>query len=155
MRAIIALNDLAFGQTDEGQIAETLEADGDVLLSLIAESDDQEIFGHILFFGIELQAAMMGGKIAGLGPMSVKPELQKSGIGSALIRAGLKQLKQDGVHRVFVLGHKDYYPKFGFSVDATAGFAAPWGGPYFMALELNPGGPDFGQLGYPSAFFES
>ena len=152
LAAVMALNEAAFGQSDEGEIVETLHEDGDNLLSLVAVKGD-DICGHIQFFPIDLQGPT-GGQIAGLGPMSVHPNEQKSGIGGQLIQTGLNQLKQDGVHYVFVLGHPEYYPKFGFSVDATAGFAAPWGGPAFMAIELNPDGPQFGQLHYPAAFQE-
>lgn len=147
---ILSLNDLAFGQEDESGIVQTLEDDGDSLLSLVADADGR-IVGHIQFFPIECLSTEQG-QFAGLGPMSVAPDLQKSGIGSALIEAGLERLKQDGIQRVFVLGHKEYYPRFGFSVDETAGFASPWGGPYFMATVLGSGGPSFGELHYPAAF---
>lgn len=149
--AIVSLNDMAFGQTDEGRIVESLEYEGDNLLSLVAEQDGN-IVGHVQFFPIECLFASTPAQFAGLGPMSVSPELQKSGIGSELIREGLAQLKTAGFQRVFVLGHKEYYPRFGFSVDETAGFGSPWGGPYFMAIVLNSGGPAFGELQYPEAF---
>lgn len=152
LAAIIALNDLAFEQADEGQIVETLIDDGDDLLSLVAVEPAGEIMGHIQFFPIDCVPAMGEVKFAGLGPMSVHPKCQKDGIGSALIKEGLERVKAQGVQRVFVLGHKDYYPRFGFDVAETAGFAAPWGGPYFMAIELNSGGPISGQLLYPDAF---
>ena len=87
--------------------------------------------------------------------MSVDPDFQGAGIGGELIGAGLKEVKAQGIQKVFVLGHADYYPRFGFSVDETAGMAAPWGGPHFMAIELNPGSPPLAELHYPSAFFES
>lgn len=150
-QAIVSLNDAAFGQADEGRIVESLEYEGDNLLSLVAERDGA-IVGHIQFFPIECLFASEPAHFAGLGPMSVAPDAQNSGIGSALINEGLSRLKSDGVQRVFVLGHKDYYPRFGFSVDETAGFGAPWGGPYFMAIVLNSGGPAFGELSYPDAF---
>ena len=151
--AICTLNDLAFGGPDEGRIVEALDDDGDTLLSLIAKTPDDQVIGHIQFFEIGLIGPGPA-QIAGLGPMSVRPDIQRSGIGSVLVQYGLDSLARHGAHRVFVLGHPDYYPRFGFSVDATAGFAAPWGGPAFMAIELNAGGPGFGQLQYPAAFSE-
>lgn len=151
--SIKALNDLAFGGRDESHIVQTLHDDGDGLLSLIATTSSHDIIGHIQFFEIAL-IGPKSGRIAGLGPMCVAPNYQKSGIGSKLVAYGLQSLAQQGAHRIFVLGHADYYPKFGFSVDATAGFAAPWGGPAFMAIELNGGGPEFGELQYPAAFSE-
>lgn len=149
---IISLNDAAFEGPDEGRIVETLVEDDASLLSLVAEAQDQTIIGHIQFFPIEVINTTEHSDFAGLGPMSVHPDWQRRGIGSALIRDGLSRLTTLGIQRVFVLGHPDYYPKFGFSVDLTAGFAAPWGGPAFMAIRLNPGGPDFGELVYPEAF---
>ncbi|MAK60318.1 MAG: GNAT family N-acetyltransferase [Ponticaulis sp.] len=149
---ITCLNDLAFGQPDEGELVHVLIEDGDDLLSLVATTPTGEIIGHIQFFPIDCVPASETVKFAGLGPMSVHPRCQKAGIGGTLITEGLAQMKAKGIQRVFVLGHKDYYPKFGFDVAETAGYAAPWGGPYFMALTLNPGGPEAGQLIYPDAF---
>ena len=152
LTAIISLTDDAFGQPDEGRIVDCLHEDGESLLSLVAVIDGN-IAGHIQFFSIDTISATPA-RFAGLGPMSVTSGLQKTGIDSALIQAGLEKLKADGIQRVFVLGHKDYYPKFGFSVSETAGMSAPWGGPYFMAIVLNAGGPDMAGLQYPAAFFE-
>lgn len=153
LAAIQALNTLAFGGPEESRIVESLLFDGDDLLSLVAVADNDAIVGHIQFFPIDVRGNEPG-QFAGLGPMCVHPDHQKSGIGGNLIRSGLTQLKTRGIQKVFVLGHPEYYPKFGFSVDHTAGFAAAWGGPAFMAIELNSGGPDFGELVYPQAFSE-
>ena len=154
LSAILSVNDAAFGQADEGHIVETLHDDDDSLLSLVAVNAAGAIVGHIQFFPIEVEFTDQPARFAGLGPMSVTPDLQKTGIGTELIRQGLGRLRSDGVQKVFVLGHTSYYPKFGFSVDETAGFSAPWGGPYFMAIRLNSGGPEFGELSYPAAFAE-
>ena len=150
--AIITVNDEAFGQADEGKIVALLHENDEALLSLIAELDER-IVGHIQFFPIDA-IGPGAAQFAGLGPMSVHPDFQKTGIGGELIGAGLKEVKTLGYQKVFVLGHADYYPRFGFSVDETAGMSAPWGGPHFMAVELNPGSPPLAELHYPSAFFE-
>ena len=155
LSAIIALNDLAFEGEDEGRIVETLWEDDHSLLSLVAETAEGEIIGHIQYFTIDLMMATEPASFAGLGPMSVHPDRQKTGVGAALIEASLKALKEAGIQKVFVLGHPDYYPKFGFDVAETAAFSAPWGGPAFMAKRLNSGGPEFGELVYPPAFTES
>ncbi len=153
--AIRELNDLAFGGPDEGRIVETLMIEDESLLSLVAATPNGRIIGHIQFFPIDVINTAEAARFAGLGPMSVHPEHQESGIGSALINNGLAELKTIGIQKVFVLGHLEYYPRFGFSHDETAGFAAAWGGPHFMAIRLNAGGPAFGELVYPSAFFET
>lgn len=152
MNAVAALSDAAFGLAfnshDESRLIRQLHADGDSLVSLVAENDSG-LVGHIEFFRILIDAKPVG---VGLGPMSAKPGLQKSGIGSYLIRTGLEQLDDLGETTVFVLGHANYYPKFGFAPETARPFTAPWSGPHFMAIRLAPGGPDSGSLSYPKAF---
>lgn len=149
MDAIAALNDAAFGGPDEARIIRQLHADGDSLVSLVAENEGG-IAGHIEFFRILIDGRPTG---AGLGPMSAKPGLQKTGIGSYLVRTGLEALDDLGETLVFVLGHDTYYPKFGFAAETAKPFMAPWSGPHFMALRLAPGGPQSGKLIYPKAFY--
>ena len=76
---------------------------------------------------------------AALAPVSVLPALQRQGIGSALIRAGNARCAEIGCAAIIVLGHQDYYPKFGFSAATAESLEAPFSGPHFMALELRPG----------------
>lgn len=146
--AVLDLNIRAFGRPDEAQIIEQMQKDGDIVLQLVAEMDEQ-IVGHILFY-----AMGVFGKIGalGLGPMSVDPWVQKEGIGSELVETGLKVLREGGVSIVFVLGHEWFYPKFGFSVEQAAEFQTPLKGPHFMALRLRPGPPMSGRLIFPAAF---
>lgn len=148
MDAVAAVNEAAFGGPDEGRITRALHADGDSVLSLVA-TGNIEIVAHIEFFRIRIDDAPVG---VGLGPMSVLPEFQNTGIGARLIRLGLTALEGAGETIVFVLGHDTYYPKFGFSEAAAKPFSAPWSGPHFMALQLGPGGPASGKLTYPNAF---
>ena len=146
--AIAALNNAAFGGPDEARIVRQLQADGDSLLSLVAETD-KGLVGHIEFFRILIDGKPTG---AGLGPMSAKPGRQRAGIGSYLIRTGLDELDMLGETLVFVLGHDTYYPRFGFAADTAKPFTAPWSGPHFMTVRLAPGGPASGTLTYPRAF---
>lgn len=146
--AIAALNDLAFGTPDETQIVAQLAADGDSLASLVAHND-REILGHIQFFRILID----GKDIAvGLGPMSVLPDRQRSGIGGGLIRFGLTLMEGMGRSPVFVLGHPDYYPRFGFEAATAEAFTASWSGSAFMAKRLGEATPTQGALTYPAAF---
>lgn len=149
MDAIAALNTSAFGGPDEARITRQLHADGDSLVSLVAVADDESIVGHIEFFRILIDGQPVA---AGLGPMSAKPGLQKSGIGSYLVRTGLEELDDLGETLVFVLGHTEYYPRFGFADETAKPFTAPWSGPHFMALRLTEGGLASGTLTYPKAF---
>ena len=146
--AITALNDLAFGTPEEAQIVTRLAQDGDGLASLVAHND-REILGHIQFFRVLVD----GDDVAcGLGPVSALPDVQRQGIGSGLIRFGLTLMEGAGRSHCFLLGHKDYYPRFGFSADLAADFGGPWSGPNFMAIQLGTGGPSRGDLTYPAAF---
>ncbi len=152
MDAMAALNDEAFGlafkSKDKSRIVRQLHADGDSLLSLVA-LENEAVIGHIQFFRILIDGAPLG---AGLGPMCAKPGLQKTGIGSGLVRLGLTALEGAGETTVFVLGHPAYYPKFGFTPEAVQPFACRWSGPHFMARRLAEGGPASGALTYPAAF---
>jgi putative acetyltransferase len=147
--AVSELNSLAFNGSEEAAIVRRLPADQDSLLSLVAHRD-HDLVAHIEFFRI-----LIDGKPAavGLGPdeREARP-CRGGGIGSGLIRMGLIPLEARAETIVFVLGHPDYYPKFGFSAAAAAPFSAPWSGPAFMAKAINPGAPEAGELTYPAAF---
>ncbi len=146
--AIEALNLAAFGGPDEAGIITRLAADGDSLYSLVAHND-REILGHIQFFRIAVDGDDVA---AGLGPMAVLPQFQKSGIGSGLVKLGLTLMQGSGRGLVFVLGHPAYYPRFGFSPETAQDFTAPWSGPAFMALRFGDHGRQGGKLAYPAAF---
>lgn len=146
--AILSLNASAFGRRDEADIVVRLEDGGDALLQLVAVMEG-DVVGHILFYAIRIDGRVCA---AGLGPMSVNPWAQRSGIGTALVHYGLRTLQDGGVCVVFVLGHEAYYPRFGFSELAAAPFSAPWKGPHFMAVRLRHGPPVAGRLEFPAAF---
>jgi putative acetyltransferase len=141
--AIQAVNRQAFGQADEAVLVDALRDGGFAVASLVAE-DAGRIVGHILFSRLPVAA---GGRIvegAALAPMAVMPDRQREGIGSALVRAGLVACRAAGIAAVVVLGHPDYYPRFGFSARAARGLRPPFpdAGDAFMALELMPGALD-------------
>ncbi|MFN3212879.1 MAG: GNAT family N-acetyltransferase [Henriciella sp.] len=145
---ITELTDAAFGTPEEAQIITQLAADGDSLASLVAHND-REILGHIQFFKVWVD----GEDIAcGLGPVSARPDVQRRGIGAGLIRFGLTLMEGAERSHCFLLGHKEYYPRFGFSAELAAQFSGPWSGPHFMAKSLTATGPSGGALTYPAAF---
>ena len=154
--AIREVNEHAFGRRDEADLVDRLRADGEVVASLVVlQSQAQEIVGHIPFgrLPIELGDRVIAG--AALAPMAVRPHLQRRGIGTALVRAGLERCRERAVEAVIVLGHSDYYPRFGFSSILAQKLQAPFSGPAFMALELSPGAlARGGRVRYPSAFTE-
>ena len=107
-------------------------------LSLVA-TIDKHVVGHILFTPITIEPAR-NCPIAGLAPMAVRPEHQRAGIGGQLIRAGLKECRRSGYSAVVVLGHPEYYPRFGFVPAHTFGLTCEFPSPpeAFMAIELEP-----------------
>lgn len=146
--AIAELNTRAFGQEDEARIIRQLEADGDVIIQLVAEMEGR-IVGHILFYSLGVRGRL---GCAGLGPMSVDPWVQKEGVGRQLVTQGLAMLHEAGCAIVFVLGHDWFYPKFGFTVEATEPFQSRYKGPHLFAVRLRGGPPMSGELIFPAAF---
>ncbi|SDZ11999.1 Acetyltransferase (GNAT) family protein [Bacillus sp. 166amftsu] len=75
---------------------------------------DKEIIGHVLLSKIKIVNGDKSVDSLALAPVSVAPDYQKKGIGSLLISNVLREAKELGYHSIIVLGHKEYYPKFGF-----------------------------------------
>ncbi|MBJ7439134.1 MAG: N-acetyltransferase [Sphingopyxis sp.] len=142
-----------FGYQGEAGLVRMIEAEGDTLVSLVAERD-RAIVGHVLFSRMDVEADGAALSGAGLAPVSVIPERQGRGIGDALIRAGLDALREQRVTISFVLGHQSYYPRFGYSADLAARFASPFAGPHFMAMMLDSDAawPLGGRADYAPAF---
>ncbi len=151
--AIREINELAFGTPEEVELVDRLRSDGLVLASLVA-CDGGEVVGHILFSELPIETAGRRIRGAALAPMAVRPDRQRQGLGSALVRRGLEACRALGVEAVVVLGHPAYYPRFGFSAETARHLEAPFSGPAFMALELTPGVLDgvSGRVRYPPPF---
>ncbi|VEF47566.1 N-acetyltransferase GCN5 [Bacillus freudenreichii] len=127
-------------------------------LSLVAIDKDKEIVGYILLSKVTIVKDDKTVDSLALAPVSVTPEHQKRGIGSQLIHAALKRAKEIGYHSVIVLGHSDYYPKFGFKQARLWNIQAPFDVPddVFMALELTENSLENveGVVHYSNAFLE-
>jgi putative acetyltransferase len=151
--AVRSLNEAAFGRQDEADLVDRLRDEGAVLASFVAELE-KRIVGHILFSRMLIETASGPISAVALAPMAVLPEHQRRGVGGQLIRHGLDWLRQRGEHVVIVLGHPDYYSRFGFSSDRARSLASPFPPEAFMALELLPGALDGirGSVRYPDAF---
>ena len=118
------------------------------VVSLLAMDGDEAI-GHILFTRARLESDPSR-PVYILAPLAVVPGRQKQGVGGSLIRQGLQRLSDAGVDLVFVLGHPDYYPRFGFKPARPLGFEAPYPieerhADAWMMQELTPGA--IGQTG--------
>ncbi len=142
-----------YGHQGEAELVRMIEADGDALASLVAQRGG-EIVGHVLFSRMDVEADGRAVAAAGLAPVSVAPDSQGQGVGDALIRAGLDMLRKQGVAMSFVLGHENYYPRFGYSPELAARFVSPFSGPRFMAMMLDSAAewPQGGRADYAPAF---
>ena len=133
------INEKAFGQPAEANLVDTLRTACPNALSLVALWDGQ-VVGHILFTPVNIQTAKGAIQGMGLAPMAVVPERQRQGVGSQLVEAGLKALRQRACPYVIVLGHPEYYPRFGFVPASRYGLACQWEGvpdDAFMVLLLD------------------
>lgn len=134
---IRALNKLVF--TDrEWDLVDLLRERGRNIVSLVAVAGEN-IVGHILFTEVTTRppSAWRG---VGLAPLAVHPDFQKQGIGTRLSREGLARCAALGYDFAVVLGHPDYYPRFGFQKASQYGLGNSYGvDEAFMALEFHPG----------------
>src|SRR5688500_3348129 len=106
--AIRRVNDDAFGQPDESRIVDAVRAAGHAVISLVAV-EGTRIVGHILFTPLSMETAASAPRASGLGPMAVSPELQRQGVGSTLVEAGLEECRRLGYEVVVVIGHPEFY----------------------------------------------
>ena len=149
IEAIRKVNLEAFGQVVEADIVDALRESCEDLLSLVAVHDGK-VCGHILFSPVTIDGGVVGitriktssgnhpwlgqvegGEVAGMGlaPLAVLPDLQRKGIGSLLVRAGIDALRDRGCPFVILLGHPEYYPRFGFDRASLYGIRCQWDGP--------------------------
>ena len=103
----------AFGRESEAELVEKLRNRGMLVVSLVALSDRQ-VVGHIAFSPVTVQSEDSSFQAIALGSVGVLPEYQRKGIGSQLVRKGLEECHSLGHEIVVVVGHPDYYPRFGF-----------------------------------------
>lgn len=137
--AVHAINAAAFPTVAEADLVNALREKASPIVSLVAE-DAGSLIGHILFSPVTL-ANGTDVSIMGLAPMAVIPARQRRGAGSALVAAGLAECRALSVTAVVVLGHPQYYPRFGFAPASRFGITSVYPAPdeAFMALELVPG----------------
>ena len=137
--AIRRVNRDAFCGEAEANLVEALRDLGYVEVSLVAERDGL-VVGHLLFSAIGIITGTTTLNALLLAPMGVLPEYQNSGIGSQLVEQGLIRCRDLGHQIVLLLGHPEFYPRFGFSPELARPIESRFGGDdALMGLELRPG----------------
>ena len=138
--AIRIVNERAFGRTAEADLVDTLRRNGKAAISLVAD-DDGRVVGHIFFSAVTIQSRETELTGIGLAPLAVIPERQKQRIGSMLMGHGLRRCREEDHPFVVVLGHPNYYPRFGFVPAGRFGIKSEYdvADEVFMVMELREG----------------
>jgi putative acetyltransferase len=138
--AIHEVERLAFGRDGEANLVDTLRRAGGLPVSGVALREGA-VVGHIAFSPATVESGDPAVQVLALGPLAVIPSLQRQGIGAALMHWGLAECRRQGHRLVFLLGHPEYYPRFGFQPAGRLGFECPFPAPpeVFMVAELQPG----------------
>jgi putative acetyltransferase len=138
--AIRIVNERAFGRPAEADLVDALRRNGKAAISLVAE-DDGRIVGHIFFSAVAIQSKENGLMGIGLAPLAVVPERQNQRIGSMLMEHGLRRCREEDHPFVVVLGHPNYYPRFGFVPASRFGIKSEYdvADEVFMVMELREG----------------
>jgi putative acetyltransferase len=154
LTTIAEINRLAFGGEQEVEVIDRLRTEGLVISSLLAVDAYDHILGHILFSRVTVHSRAGDIPVASLGPMCVLPQMQRHGIGSALVRHGIKACRKLGETAIIVVGHPEFYREMGFSRQVVEHLESPFAGEAFMGLELAPGSllRIHGEVVYPAAF---
>jgi putative acetyltransferase len=153
-QGIRRLNQAAFETDAEADLVDALREGGFVEVSLVAEKNG-EIVGRILFSRLPIITIDGAVEAVSLAPMAALPSHQRQGIGSKLVHGGLEACREQGHKIAVVLGHPDFYPRFGFSAELARPLKNPFGGSdAWMALELVPGALAgvVGSVEYPPPF---
>jgi putative acetyltransferase len=154
--AVHELNCVAFSGEIEATLVDKLRGSSGCISLVAAEAG--RIVGHILCTPVKIDGPASGVRTAGLGPMAVVPERQRCGIGSRLAQHCLEECHRTGYQAVVVVGHPEYYPRFGFRRASGFGLRCQFDVPddVFMALELEPGvlAQGGGEVKYAAEFSE-
>jgi len=132
------VNIRAFGQKKEALVVDKLRKNCNSILSLVAFTDDK-VVGHVLFSPAVIEGKH--GRLVGMGlaPLAVLPEYQRKGIGTQLMQTGISRIKEGGCPYIIVIGHPEYYARFGFEQAGRFGISSEWAVPdeAFMILMLD------------------
>lgn len=138
--AVTRVNEQAFGRPQEARLVAALRVGGKVALSLVAVVDGV-VVGHALFCPVTIVGECAGQTAVALGPIAVEPAWQKQGVGAKLIHVGMARCREQGFGIMIVLGHPEYYPRFGFVPASRFNLRSEYKvrDEVFMAQPLQPG----------------
>ena len=139
VEAVRQVNIAAFDRETEANLVDRLRGIPSTFSFVAVQSD--RIVGHLFFSPVIVEGECLKKKILGLAPVAVLPDYQRQGIGSLLIREGLKECVRSGFQAVVVLGHPNFYPRFGFIPASRKSLGCEYDVPdeVFMVLELESG----------------
>ncbi|MEG4818207.1 N-acetyltransferase [Microcoleus sp. K5-D4] len=140
VEAVRNINIAAFGRENEANLVDRLRGIASTFSFVAVQSD--RVVGHILFSPVVVEGKCSRNlSILGLAPVAVLPEYQRQGIGTLLIQHGLEECRRSGFQAVVVLGHPDFYPRFGFIPASRKSLGCEYDVPdeAFMVLELESG----------------
>jgi putative acetyltransferase len=144
-RAVRALLLDAFETHAEADLVEALRAAGDLVLGLIAEGEEG-VAGYAAFS----RATLDGRAALALAPVAVRKGRRIEGVGSRLVRAGLRELEGRFAGQIVVLGDPLWYDRFGFRLAPHV--SCRWAGPNLLALPLGEQSEAAGEMRYAPAF---
>ena len=156
---ITRLHTLAFNRESEARLVEKLRRTPMYIheLSLVARYRNA-IIGHVLFYPIKINACKKKCDSLALAPVSVLPSFQNRKVGSRLIEEGLEKARKLGFKSVTVIGHSEYYPRFGFEKASKYGISAPFDVPdtalFAIELEKDALKDCGGTIEYPNEYNE-
>ena len=160
IQAIFDIEAAAFDTDAEARLVDLLRAADALLLSHVAEFKG-EVVGHAAYSLVTVTDCDRVRRFPALGPIAVEPTLQRQGIGSALVRAGMRALQDMGYELLFLVGSPRYYPRFGFQPAQPLGFNSDYVEPggaheHFMLALLQESRPDGarGHVRFHPAFAE-
>lgn len=130
----------AFGRINEARLVDSLRSAGALTFSAVAEAESK-VVGHAAFSPVKIEDERGSFEALALAPVAVLPTWQRKGVGSALLKWSLDECRRLGHKLVIVVGHPEYYPRFGFVPATPGGIRCPFDVPSeaFMLLELQPG----------------
>jgi putative acetyltransferase len=153
-KAILAVNRAAFEGDSEADLLELLWSESKVVISLVTVIEGRTV-GHVAFTRVVITGDASGRRVCGLAPLSVHPEFQGRGVGSALVRRGIEECRSLGVDGLVVLGEPGYYSRFGFEKASLVGLSNDYDADEsFMVIGLRDGALEgmTGKATYEPAF---